>query len=174
MPRLYLVRHAEPVGHGTFIGQTDHPLTDNGRAQASALRLPETPDLVYSSPLRRARETAELAGYGGYTVIHDLREIGFGSWEGKTWSQIEVEHPDLAAVKLRDWFVAPPPDGEHWPDFTARVDGGFSQIRRDVSVVAIFAHLVVNSRLHELLGGTRGTKGLGFTQKHAEVLRYEL
>jgi len=93
MTRIRLVRHAEAEGNlfRRIHGVTDSGLTDFGRKQLvplaarfALLRL----DAVYSSDLRRARETAEVlaAPKGlGVRVLPALREVDMGEWEDRTW-----------------------------------------------------------------------------------------
>lgn len=89
--RLYLIRHGETHWNrlGLYQGTTDIPLNDAGRAQAEALgrRLRGTRfDAVYTSPLRRARETAEAVA-GGRPLepieLPELRELSYGLWQGR-------------------------------------------------------------------------------------------
>ena len=92
MTRLLLVRHGETDWNadGRLQGQTDRPLSDFGRRQASRLAdelAAEDFEAVYSSDLARARETAEIVGARvGLPVMFDpdLREKDWGTWEGLT------------------------------------------------------------------------------------------
>jgi broad specificity phosphatase PhoE len=85
---LYLVRHAETEGStaGRHTGLTDLPLTERGEGAA---RIGErframTFNNVYTSPLRRATHTCELAGFGSQAKINaDLVEWNYGLYEGK-------------------------------------------------------------------------------------------
>lgn len=92
MTTLYLVRHGENVANLTkeFSHRAvDYSLTDKGRAQAAQTAdffRGHAIDAVYSSPLRRARETAEaIAAVVGkpVTVVEDFREINVGVLEGQ-------------------------------------------------------------------------------------------
>lgn len=97
--RLLLIRHAEPVANvaGIVAGPRGCTgLTETGRAQAAALaeRLRSeavVPDIVYSSVLPRAVETAEiiLSGLGGAEVVQDceLCELHPGECDGLTWDE---------------------------------------------------------------------------------------
>jgi broad specificity phosphatase PhoE len=105
MTHLYLIRHARSTwnAEGRVQGQADPPLDEVGRrqAQAVAARLgSETFDALYSSPLVRARETAEaIARRCRLIVKYDKRlmEWHMGEWSGLTGAEIEAwraAHPD--------------------------------------------------------------------------------
>jgi broad specificity phosphatase PhoE len=95
---LYLARHGETEWSkaGRHTGNTDLPLTTDGEAKAAALR-PRLAsihfDIVYSSPMQRARRTAELAGFSSPEVTDLLREVDYGDYEGLTSRQIHETNP---------------------------------------------------------------------------------
>jgi len=101
--RLVLVRHGESVGNAErrLQGQGDYPLTERGRDQSR--RLAERlagPELaaVYSSPIARARETAELiAAPHGLSVVllPGVREYDFGDAAGLTYREIVERYPEV-------------------------------------------------------------------------------
>ncbi|TXK39467.1 bifunctional RNase H/acid phosphatase [Nonomuraea sp. C10] len=125
---LVLLRHGEtPLSvERRFSGLGDPELTANGLAQAAAAaaRLTRDPyklDAVVTSPLTRARQTAEtVADRAGLEVEtdEDLRETDFGAWEGHTFTEIQRRWPAELAAWLADPDVAPP-EGE---SFTAVAD----------------------------------------------------
>ncbi len=94
---LLLIRHAESSWNalGRWQGHGDPPLSDRGRAQANALTRElagETIDVLVSSDLRRAAETAAILGEarGLRPELNPrLRELDLGDWEGLTRDQIE-------------------------------------------------------------------------------------
>jgi 2,3-bisphosphoglycerate-dependent phosphoglycerate mutase len=104
---LLLVRHGETDWNRErrFQGHADPPLNETGREQALALAAELTGEgieLVYTSDLARAHETAEIvAARLGADVrpLRDLREIDVGEWEGLTWPEIEERYPEGA----RSW-----------------------------------------------------------------------
>ncbi len=91
MVTIYLLRHGETAFNADgnrYCGRTDVELTKNGLAQAERIRhlLHHVKfDAIYSSPLKRARLTAEIAsGYADWIESDErLIEIDFGNWEGK-------------------------------------------------------------------------------------------
>jgi probable phosphoglycerate mutase len=105
--QLLLVRHGETDWNRDrrFQGHADQPLNDAGREQARALAdelAGERIDVVYTSDLVRARETAEIvaARLGAEVLVRsELREIDVGEWEGLSWPEIEERHPEGA----RSW-----------------------------------------------------------------------
>lgn len=130
MPRLLLVRHASTLRPDTprMSGWTDLPLTDEGRRQVEALAswmLKEAPlDRVYSSPLQRARETAQaLRSRVAVDIVYDdaLREIHCGEVDGRPIREVEAERPELWAANLAQndddfrW-----PGGESYREFRER------------------------------------------------------
>jgi probable phosphoglycerate mutase len=116
---LHLVRHGdtEASGEGVFCGDLDTPLTPSGLAQAEkvgflarALR----PDALYVSPRQRARQTAEPAAKRTKLVpiVDDgLREIGYGTWEGRREIEIQQHEPEAYAKWVLDPALHPPPNG---------------------------------------------------------------
>src|ERR1700749_4690312 len=94
LPVLHLARHGEPAGSlsGQHTGRTDLPLTANGEAQARRLgaRLRGRAFArVFTSPLRRAARTCELAGYGAVAELDpDFLEWDYGLYEGRRSAEI--------------------------------------------------------------------------------------
>ncbi|MFF8102885.1 histidine phosphatase family protein [Streptomyces sp. NPDC016640] len=99
MGDLILARHGETEWSraGRHTGRTDLPLTPGGEAQAGSLApllTGRTFGLVLTSPLVRARRTAELAGLTGAVPEPDLREWDYGGYEGITTAEIHRTRPD--------------------------------------------------------------------------------
>ncbi|MEU8206927.1 bifunctional RNase H/acid phosphatase [Streptosporangium sp. NPDC049046] len=115
---LYLLRHGEtPLSiERRFSGLGDPELTPNGvaQAEAAAVKLAGKPydiQVIVSSPLKRARATAEIvAARTGLEVVVEegLREADFGAWEGYTFTEIQRRWPDELAAWLADPSAAPP------------------------------------------------------------------
>jgi broad specificity phosphatase PhoE len=136
--RLYLARHGETDDNREPIrvqGFTDTPLNDTGRRQAHELA-----DRVqglglhslWSSDLRRARETAEIVGERlGLPVRLDsrLREANRGEWEGRRFIDIERESPECYAAWRRAGEQFRFPGGESLREQSDRVAASLDDIR---------------------------------------------
>jgi probable phosphoglycerate mutase len=127
---LYLTRHGETqwnVEH-RLQGHHDSPLTVHGRRQVAHLRDALAAiafDAIYSSSSPRALTTAEMlrADRPVDIVVSDaLREIDFGSWEGRLLDEIEAEQPELHyAFWHRPDTYHPANGGESFDDVERRV-----------------------------------------------------
>ena len=129
MALFYFVRHGESEWNAEdrLCGRTDVALSDEGRRQAA--RLAErlrglSPAALYTSPLRRTVETAEIivAGAGLKPIVNErLIELNYGAWEGMTFAEIM----ELDGDAYRAWDADPgtvaPPDGESGEQALARV-----------------------------------------------------
>jgi probable phosphoglycerate mutase len=125
---IWLVRHGETTysRDGILAGWTDIPLTDNGIAQAEALRplLAETGfDGVWSSDLQRAVQSA-LAAWGAPVADPRLREINFGDLEGRNWETLDPAYKQ--AISAFDGWAAP--GGESLDEVRARVTGFLAEL----------------------------------------------
>jgi len=141
--KIFLLRHGETAWtlSGEHTGVTDIPLTDNGRAAARLLRpilAAENFALVLTSPLRRARETCELAGLGHVAAVEpDLGEWNYGEYEGITTAEIRRTRPGWSV--FRDGA----PGGETAEQIGARADRVIAKVRAvDGNVALLTATLV--------------------------------
>lgn len=137
---IVVVRHGETEwsAAGKHTSVTDLSLTDEGRRRASLLREAlgsRSFSLVLSSPLRRARETCELAGFGDAAVIaEDLREWNYGEYEGLTTPEIRRRNPGW--ILWRDGC----PAGERPEEVGHRADRALSRLRTVEGAAIAFAH----------------------------------
>lgn len=140
LPKIYLVRHGETAWavSGQHTGRTDIPLTMEGEIDAKALNsklLNLTILKVFSSPLLRARQTAELSGYvDNIEIDNNLMEWNYGDYEGRSTLDICVERPNWSLFK--DGC----PNGETLDDVAIRADLVISRIRLLNNNVLLFAH----------------------------------
>ena len=136
MTEIIIIRHGETEWNktGRFQGHSDVPLSAEGRAQAAALGknlVVDHVDAIYASDLTRAMETAApLAQRFGLEVISDplLRELNFGSWEGRNFNDVNAENPDAMKTFYNDPERVNIPDSEPFPEFQRRVAGRVREI----------------------------------------------
>ncbi|MEU1310699.1 histidine phosphatase family protein [Streptomyces cinnamoneus] len=144
-PRILLARHGQTEWSlsGKHTGRTDIPLLDEGRRGAKLLgeRLHRAPwdalpgTEVRTSPLVRAKETCELAGFGDRASEWDaLMEWDYGAYEGMTPAEIKAGRPDW--LIWRDGV----PEGETRAEIAARADEVVAWAREADRDVLIFAH----------------------------------
>ncbi|WP_017973931.1 bifunctional RNase H/acid phosphatase [Actinopolyspora halophila] len=155
--RLLLLRHGQSAlsVDKRYSGRGDVALTELGQQQAhaAAKRLvsmegvtsPDGPAVVLSSPLARARGTAEavVAATGGELVVHEgLVETDFGSWEGLTFTEASEQHPKLHRSWLGDPSVEPP-EGESLNAVFERVRRALDGLLRDYAgrTVVLVTHV---------------------------------
>ncbi|MGD0798968.1 MAG: histidine phosphatase family protein [Acidobacteriaceae bacterium] len=142
---LWLVRHGETAWSvdGRHTSRTDIPLTAHGRQRAKELGqyLAGTKFVaVLRSPMLRAKETCEIAGFGDVAVVDDgLREWDYGVYEGKTTREIQQEIPGWSVWK--DPIIG----GETLAQVGARADGVIARALAaagdaEGAKVALFAH----------------------------------
>ena len=137
-PTVYLARHGETAWSksGQHTGRTDIPLTEKGEADAAKIgtRLAGISFAhVFSSPLQRARRTAELAGFAP-TPEPELLEWHYGECEGLKTAEIRAKRPGW------DLFRDGAPGGESVADIQARIDGLLGRIKALTGNVLLFAH----------------------------------
>jgi probable phosphoglycerate mutase len=139
LPVVYLARHGQTDWTilGRHTGLTDLPLTEEGEQTARRLgeRLKEiTVAKVYTSPLRRAFRTCELAGFGAIADVDpDLVEWDYGEYEGRRTAEILAERPDW--VLFRDGC----PGGESPAQIAARADRVVERVRAISGDVLLFS-----------------------------------
>jgi broad specificity phosphatase PhoE len=154
MLNVYLLRHGETPYNAEgnrYCGRTDISLTDKGLRQAEVVFdfLGKTKiNAVYSSPLVRARLTAEIAsGKKIVRIDNRLIEADFGNWEGKTKEIFIAEDPG----SWREWMENPydtkaGSTGESGKEIVERVDSFFKDmlIIHDNETIMVAAHNGIN------------------------------
>ena len=139
LPITYLARHGETAWTltGQHTGRTDIPLTERGESNARRLgeRLKRlTFARVFTSPLRRAVRTCELAGFAAVaTVDPDLVEWNYGEYEGRRTAEIRLERPDWQL--FRDGC----PGGEMPDEVGVQADRMVSRVRAVQGDVLLFS-----------------------------------
>ena len=126
-----LIRHGEPEGGQMFRGSKDDPLSDTGWQQMiAAIAEGDQWDAIVSSPMQRCQHFAQQLADEHRIPLHiekDLREIGFGEWEGLTAGQIQERYGDHLNRFWQDPIAFRPPGGEAVTDFYQRTIDGFDR-----------------------------------------------
>lgn len=161
VPELLICRHGETEWNveGRFQGRLDSPLTDQGHAQAENQRrildrLGIVPDQVFTSPLRRVKETARIALQRRGVVLREddrLCEIGMGEWTGQRRVDVCPEScppEDLAEDPLALYRLNP--TGEEFAALRERCTGFLDGLS---GPALIFTHGVTSRMLRAIVLG---------------------
>ncbi|MFN3927386.1 MAG: histidine phosphatase family protein [Pseudanabaenaceae cyanobacterium] len=157
--RILLVRHGETEWNRQkrFQGQMDIPLNETGKQQAEKTGqfLQQTKiDLAWSSPLSRAKTTAEIIlTHHLQAELHcldEFREIKHGLWEGKLEREVQADY----AQALADWQTRPEtvqmPAGENLPEVWERAQAGWKKVLQQTptgKVALVSAHDAINKAI---------------------------
>lgn len=145
MIKIYLIRHGQTPGNklSRYIGTTDEPLSEEGRAFLEKLDYP-MPDALYVSPLLRCVETAGiLFPEKEMHIIEELSECDFGEFENKNYKELSGNE------NYQKWIdsngTLPFPGGESRENFKRRSLKGFQKavaqcIREEVNTAALVIH----------------------------------
>ncbi len=165
--KIYLIRHANATTEPIILGSTDRPLTSLGEQQAADCGkfLKAYPvDAVFSSPMKRACQTAKAA-YPDKTpiIIDGLREYNFGDLEEKPYAKYFNDDKTFNLDRMLA-IACEQHNAEKHKDFLDRIFGAFSKIiescmKSDVHTIAIFSH-----------GGTISTLMAAFSYPKYESL----
>jgi probable phosphoglycerate mutase len=146
--RVVLIRHGETDANveGRWQGHGDWPLNAKGLAQARKLA-PAVPqaDVVYTSPLARAKSTAEVvAAYQQRPLVVEpkVKEIGFGSWENCTRAEIEATDPETISRLVGGEDIARGGTGETFSGVQERMTEAVDAIaaRHQGGAAAVVSH----------------------------------
>ncbi|HNX15267.1 MAG TPA: histidine phosphatase family protein [Oscillospiraceae bacterium] len=165
--KIYLIRHANATTEPIILGSTDRPLTPKGEQQAAEcgkLLKAYPVDAVFSSPLKRAFQTAKAA-YPDKTpiIIDGLREYGFGDLEEKPYAQYFNDDRTFDLDRMLA-IAFDKHNAEKQKDFLDRIFAAFSKIiescmKTGVCTIAVFSH-----------GGTISTLMAAFSYPKYESL----
>jgi len=158
-PLIDMLRHGEPVGGRRYRGQIDDPLSEKGWRQMRAAVQGERPwTALVSSPLARCRSFAEeLAVETGLPLALDdrLKEVGFGSWDGKSPEELKALDPDCVFNFKRDPVAFRPEGAEALDVFFNRVAAAYEDLlaRHAGGHVLVVAHAgVIRMAICRVLG----------------------
>ncbi len=141
-------------------GTADIPLCEQGRAQVVSwepVLSQEKIEHIVSSPLKRSQETATLIGRFlnvGITLVPDLREQDFGSWQGMTLGQITARFPTALADQEKKGWQFCPPGGEARFRVAKRAVTALEQLGRDFkdqSLLVVTHQSVIKALVYHLL-----------------------
>ena len=134
--KIHVFRHGITRANleGKYVGLSDYPLCQEGvDALKEFVKGKEYPPIekIYTSPLRRCRETAKIL-YPGYKMydVPMLMEMDFGLFEGKTLDQLQNDEKFIAWS--RDSMHNAPPEGEDGMAFIRRVVKGLDNVFTDM------------------------------------------
>jgi broad specificity phosphatase PhoE len=186
---LYVIRHGQTDwnAEGRFQGQTDIPLNETGRAQATnngillAALLGETITNYnfVASPLGRTRETMELlraqmkVDPTDYQLDERLKEICFGDWEGSTTAELKKQFPDRVKERSRGkWdFLAPGEHAESYEILSWRTGAWLASIK--CPTIAVTHGGVIRS-FFRLIGNTPANDACSMNIPQDRVLKIDL
>lgn len=135
--RLILIRHGETDWNAQkrYMGSTDIELNERGHAQARALKAKlegQFIDTIYSSDAKRAMIFARhLFENSPIEATQELREMGFGIFEGMRYDEITEQYPELYRDWVNDPFGIDIPNGENACRFRNRIAGIFRKIVKE-------------------------------------------
>ncbi|MGN1141970.1 MAG: histidine phosphatase family protein [Oliverpabstia sp.] len=134
MRRIYLIRHGKTNNSHHCIGHTDISLEQNAYNAMNQMKpfLPQNNKKVYTSPLKRARETAQYL-YPDQNIeeIADLKEINCGLWENLSFEEIRLNWKKEYVARGIEPYQTKIPGGESYEDVAKRVLKAIKQLLRD-------------------------------------------
>ncbi|WP_299778817.1 alpha-ribazole phosphatase [uncultured Formosa sp.] len=136
---IYLIRHTTPeIEKGICYGDSDIPLKDSFALEAETVlsALPTYLEKVYSSPLQRCTQLAHVISED-ITTDTRLKELYFGSWELKKWSDIPF---DEIQPWYNDWVNTPTHNGESYQDLQHRATAFIEDLPQHYNCIAIVTH----------------------------------
>lgn len=143
---IIMVRHTRVgVPKGTCYGWSDVPVADTFEEEAANTKKhleeiigEQAPDVVFSSPLTRARKLAAFCGYDNPLLDNHLKEMNMGEWEMQKYDEIK---DDALQMWYNDYMHLRATGGEGFPDLYKRVADFLDDLRtKEYRRVAIFAH----------------------------------
>jgi len=154
--KIVLIRHGQTLWNKEeiFRGRSDIPLDDVGIKQAKAItkRLSSFGiKAVYSSPLKRALETAQIIAKRfnlKVKVDDDLIDFDFGEWQGLDLKDVQGQFPETYQKWLKEPHLANIPNGENLGSVRSRVNKALNRILKEQQDdVAVVSHRVINKLL---------------------------
>ena len=138
---IYLIRHTKPkIGEGYCYGRTDLEVEASFSEELAILekKLPDSFDVLYSSPARRCKILAEKLKTKEFHYDDRILELNFGDWENKKWTDIDP----VQAKKWWDDFVDErAPNGETFRELSKRVMDFMDELKsKNLEKVGVVSH----------------------------------
>lgn len=127
--RIWMLRHGTTAANAKrlYLGRTDESLSAEGAAAAREIGVSPTVQKVFVSSLRRTQETAKiLFPNAEQIVLHELREMDFGVFEGR--SADDMEHDEAYRAWVDTGCTGKCPDGESMEEYAGRVCACFAEV----------------------------------------------
>ena len=188
MTTLILVRHGESEWNraGRIQGQVNSPLTDLGIDQAKAIRdhlsgiLLNQELEIYTSPLDRAIQTAEIIAQGidhpsSKIIIEErLNDFSLGEISGTFgWDKVAEIFPKQAQLRLQDPMRFHPSGGESGAEFEARLRSLLEDLMDESSLKLVVSHGIVNKFIRGILKNISGKEMVQLGESQNTIYRLE-
>ena len=188
MTTLILVRHGESEWNraGRIQGQINSPLTDLGINQAKAIReylsgiLLNQQLEIYTSPLDRALQTAEIIAQGieypsSKIIIEErLNDFNLGEISGTFgWDKVAEIFPEQAQLRLQDPMRFHPSGGESGAEFEARLRSLLEDLMDDGTLKLMVSHGIVNKFIRGILKNLSGKEMVELGESQNTIYRLE-
>ena len=188
MTTLILVRHGESVWNraGRIQGQVNSPLTDLGINQAKAISdhlsgiLLNQELEIYTSPLDRAIQTAEIIAQGidhpsSKIIIEErLNDFNVGEISGTFgWDKVAEIFPEQAQLRLQDPMRFHPSGGESGAEFEARLRSLLEDLMDDGALKLMVSHGIVNKFIRGILKNLSGKEMVQLGESRNTIYRLE-
>mgnify|MGYP006081934715 FL=1 len=188
MTTLILVRHGESVWNraGRIQGQVNSPLTDLGINQAKAISdhlsgiLLNQELEIYTSPLDRAIQTAEIIAQGidhpsSKIIIEErLNDFNVGEISGTFgWDKVAEIFPEQAQLRLQDPMRFHPSGGESGAEFEARLRSLLEDLMDDGALKLMVSHGIVNKFIRGILKNLSGKEMVQLGESQNTIYRLE-
>lgn len=188
MTTLILVRHGESEWNraGRIQGQINSPLTDLGINQAKAIReylsgiLLNQQLEIYTSPLDRALQTAEIIAQGidhpsSKIIIEErLNDFNVGEISGTFgWDKVAEIFPEQAQLRLQDPMRFHPSGGESGAEFEARLRSLLEDLKDDGTLKLMVSHGIVNKFIRGILKNLSGKEMVELGESQNTIYRLE-
>ena len=188
MTTLILVRHGESEWNraGRIQGQVNSPLTDLGINQAKAIRdylsgiLLNQQLEIYTSPLDRALQTAEIIAQGidypsrKIIIEERLNDFNLGEISGTFgWDKVAEIFPEQAQLRLQDPMRFHPSGGESGAEFEARLRSLLEDLMDDGTLKLMVSHGIVNKFIRGILKNLSGKEMVELGESQNTIYRLE-